>query len=482
MNAKYNKYIMIAKYRIFVVALMLFIATGCEDRLEISPISNVGGDNFYLTESDIQQAVVAGYDAIQAYGQYNYVFMLLMEIRADDAAPEDPSHNSSAQGDIDLFRMTPSNSRINSAWNNCYRGIQRCNIVLNRIDDVDFDSTTKNALSGEVKFLRALTYFNMVRLWGDVPLVINEVSDPFESFSIGRTSVTEVYTQIIADLTQAVDQLPQTNEAGRATTDVAKTLLGKVYLTLGNWSDANLILSNVSGYSLQPNFADNFGISNENGIESIFEVQYQAGNGEGSRYPNEVAPFGSESELLNGIGSQRGENIPSLDLLNSFETGDLRKNVSIGILADGITRYAKKLIAIPSADYDSDLNFIVLRYADVLLMRAEALNELGYNTNGEAFDLLNQIRNRAGLASLTDDDLPNQSSFRDAILEERRHEFVSENHRWFDLVRTGRAVEVMNASTSVPRIVSDFQLIYPIPLSAINTVNDLDILPQNPGY
>ena len=274
---------------------------------------------------------------------------------------------------------------------------------------------------------------------------------------------------------------PESNEAGRANRGSAQTLLGKVHLTLGNWSEAIAALRNVSGFSLQPNFADNFGIANENGVESIFEVQFQAGNGEGSPYPNQVAPVGSADELLNGIGSQRGENIPTDMLFDSFEAGDLRRDVSIGVLANGVTKYASKLVDIPVADFDSDLNVIVLRYADVLLMLAEALNEESYVTDGEAFDLLNQIRTRAGLSSLTSGDLPNQGSFRDAVLEERRHEFVSENQRWFDLVRTGRAVEVMNASTSA-FTVNDFQLIYPIPLSALDAINNPAIFPQNPGY
>ncbi|MEO1009695.1 MAG: RagB/SusD family nutrient uptake outer membrane protein [Bacteroidota bacterium] len=466
----------------YISMLMLTaIFVGCEDRLEVNPISEASAAGFFETEADIEQGVVSAYDALQEQGQYGFNFMFLMEIRADDAFVESPTNSNGAQGDMDLFQVSPDNFRIRDSWNGCYNGIQRCNVVLNRIDAVEMEATLKNTRISEVKFVRALTYFNLVRLWGNVPLVLDETEDPFDAFTIGRAPVAEVYGQIIADLNDAVSNLPQANDIGRANRGAAQTLLGKVHLTLGNWEEVSTVLQQVSGFSLQPNFADNFGIANENGIESIFEVQFRAGNGEGSLYPNQVAPVGSGEELLNGIGNQRGENIPSNALFDSFEPGDLRRDVSIGVLSDGTTKYANKLIDIPILDNDSDLNIIVFRYADVLLMLAEALNEQAYTPDGEAFNLLNQIRNRAGLPSLTSANLPDQASFRDAVLEERRHEFVSENQRWFDLVRTGRAIEVMNSSTDI-FTVSEFQLIYPIPLEAIDAINNPDIFPQNPGY
>lgn len=481
-----------SKFLLIVVVFPILFGS-CEDNLEINPISNVSVDAFFKNASDIEQAVVATYDALQEEGQYGFNFMFLMEIRADDAFVESPTNNGGVQGDIDLFQLTPGNGLIQNSWNSCYRGIQRCNIVLNRIDGVDMDASVKATRIGEVKFVRALTYFNLVRLWGDVPLVTTATQDPFELFSVGRSPVSEVYSQIVTDLNDAIANLPGSNDVGRANRGAAQALLGKVHLTIGNWPEAASVLQQVSGFSLQPNFADNFGIANENGQESMFEVQYQGGlgsildndlednSGEGSPFPNQVAPVGSGGELLNGIGNQRGENIPSNDLFDSFETGDLRRDVSIGILSNGVTRYASKLIDIPTLDNDSDLNIIVLRYSDVLLMWAEALNEQSYIADGQAFDLLNQIRNRAGLPSLTSVELPDQSSFRDAVLTERRHEFVSENQRWFDLVRTGRAVQTLNASTNA-FTVSDFQLIYPLPLEAIDAINDPAIFPQNPGY
>jgi len=469
-------------YKLLGAILVIVLVSACDNELQLVPESSVTVDVFFQTEDDIEQAVVAAYASLQDEGQYGFNFMFMMEIRADDAFVESPTNSNGAQGDIDLFQISSDNFRIRDAWNSIYRGIQRCNAVLNRIDDVNMDNAIRDIRKGEVQFLRALHYFNLVRLWGDVPLVLEETSDPFDLFSVGSSPQSVVYQQIIRDLNEASDDLPIiADEIGRATQGAALTLLGKVHLTLGNWGEAVSALRQVSGYELQPVFADNFGIVNENGIESIFEVQFQAGNGEGSLYPNQVAPVGSGAELLNGIGNQRGENIPARELFEAYEEGDLRRDASIGVLASGTGLYAKKLIDIPAADNDSDLNFIVMRYADVVLMLAEALNEQGYSANGEAFDLLNQIRNRAGLASLTAANLPDQSSFREAVYRERRQEFASENQRWFDLLRTGRALEVLNEG-NLPFSVSEFQLLFPIPLTAIDAINDPALFPQNPGY
>ena len=455
------------------------LSYACEDKLELTPISNLSANAFFKTEADIQQAVVAAYDALQSEGQYGFNFMMFMEVRSDNASVESPTNVGGEYGAFDLFTLAPGNSRLARTWDDAYRGIQRANIVLNRINGVKMEKATRNRLSGEVLFLRALTYFNLVRLWGDVPLVTTETTDPFKAFSVGRTPVNQIYTQIIGDLTKAVSLLPASNEAGRATLGAANTLLGKVHLTLKNYPQAVAALRAVSGYNLQPKFADNFGIANENGVESIYEVQFKAGNGEGSRYPNQVAPVGSAAELLNGIGNQRGENIPTQALFDSFEPGDQRRDVSIGRFKT--INFARKLIDIPLQNNDSGLNIIVFRYADVLLMMAEALNEQGYVAGGEAFNLLNQIRKRAGLAALTSTDLPNQKSFREAVWKERRHEFVSENDRWLDLVRTNRALEVLNAGNPTLNVEAH-QLLYPIPLKALDAINNKDIFPQNPGY
>ncbi len=456
------------------------LMTACHSELDLAPVSEVTADNFYQKATDIEQGVVAAYDGLQSQGLYGQNYMFFMEIRSDNATVESPTNSGGVFGEFDLFSLSASNSVIERCWNDTYETISRCNIVLDRIDEIeDLSSERNNVLKGELKFIRALVYFNSVRIWGGIPLVTTTFSNSFDAFSVGKSSVNEVYSQIITDLTDAVNVLPAANEEGRATKGAANGLLGKVHLTLGNTSEAINALRAVTGYTLLAAYEDNFGLDNENSDESIFEIQFQAGNGEGSPYPNLVAPVGSGEVLLGGVGEQKGENIPTNDLYASFEDGDVRRDISIGDL--GTIKYASKLIAPPSNNRDSDVNIIVLRYADILLMLSEALNMQSYVADGEAFDLLNQVRNRAGLASLTSSDLPDQASLSEAILAERRHEFVSENHRWFDLVRTGRAIEVMNASTTV-FTVSEAQLVYPIPQSAVDTMNDPTLLGQNPGY
>lgn len=466
--------------RFVIKALIaIIVLSSCESELEVAPISNLSQDNFYKTASDIEQAVIASYDPLQDVGQYGLNYYFYGDFRADDGIAA-ATASGGAYGELELFQESSNNFLFEETWNSCFKGVQRCNLVLSRIGDVDMPVEVKDVRIGEVKFLRALTYFNLVRLFGAVPLVTTETRDPFDLFSVGRTPVDQVYTQIITDLEEAGSLLPSTtSETGRATQGASDALLGKVFLTLGRWQEALEALNRVNGYSLNPVFANNFGISNENGPESIFEVQFQAGNGEGSRYPNEFAA--DSTELIGGVGTLgRSIGVHSIELYNSFDPNDSRRDASLAITEQG-NIIPLKLIDIPVADYDSDVNIIVLRYADVLLMKAEALNELGYSPSGEAFDLLNQVRNRAGLSSLTSTQVPNQQSFRQAVYDERRFEFVSEFSRWFDLLRTDLAIETMNQYSANFNI-QEFQLLFPVPLTAIDTMNDPVLFPQNPGY
>ena len=234
--------------------------------------------------------------------------------------------------------------------------------------------------------------------------------------------------------------------------------------------------------SLLPNYADNFGIENENSSESLFEIQFTKGGiGEGSPYANLFAPFGA-GELIGNIGTTSGHNLPTQDLFNSYTVGDVRRDITIGTASTSFL-YTKKYLDIPSSNNDGENNFIVLRYADAVLMLAEALNEQGYIADGESFNLINSIRLRAGIPALTSLTTPNQEAFLNAIVNERRWEFALENHRWFDLVRTGKAIEVMNDHTSITgtlETVTTNNLVYPIPQSQIDATNN--VLTQNTGY
>lgn len=482
-----------------IISLFLVINFSCSDQIDLTPVSDPSVTNFFRNEADIEVAVVGAYDALQLIGQYSWGYPFLTEVRSDNSWEFDPTGSGGIFYDIDIFNVNTGNEVVESAWIDGYDGIQRVNIILNRIDDIEMDASLKEVRIGEMKFLRGLTYFNLVRFFGDVPMVLTETVDVIETFEIARSPKEEIYDQIIQDLSEAASSLPATQaEPGRATSGAAHALLGKVYLTLENYDQAIVSLRNVTGYSLMENYADIFGVDNENNAESIFEVQFISGSGsaitanglgdglgEGSPFPNLFAP---STDLVGG-GSAVGNNRPTLDLYDSYDASDLRRDVNIGILSETTdegevseTLYPAKLMATVVGDLDSDVNSIVLRYADVVLMLAEALNSNGYTAGGEAFDLLNQIRDRAGLSTLTSAELPDQTSFALAIENERRWEFAFENHRWFDLVRTGRALEVMNDHTSqnVSFNVEDFQTIYPVPQREIDA--NPDVLDQNPGY
>ena len=467
----------------FILLACVFVFTACSDNLSIEPESDLSLGDFYQTEEDIELAVAGVYDALQDYGQYGAVYKFIMEVRSDNGYVEDLSRSSGQRGAFDIFTEDVNNSFLNDMWVSGYRGIQRANVLLDRIPAVDMPADRKNARTGEVLFLRALTYFNFVRIWGEVPLVVEVVNDPFEAFAHERADVGAIYAQIESDLLRAVDLMSETSAGGRATSGAARTLLAKVYLTQQRYGDAAPVLREVidaGTYRLLDEYAGIFGVANENNAEVIFEVQFKAGGlGEGSPLANEHAPINA-NDLVGGVGNTVGDNLPTPDLFDAYDPVDARRAL-IGQLEDG-RLYSRKYVDVPFADGDSDVNVIVLRYADVLLMLAEVLNEQGYNP--EAFAYLNQVRTRAGVAPFTAAELPDQQTFRTAVEAERRLELAFENHRWFDLVRTGRAVEVMNAhaypNPNISFVVQSHQLLMPIPQTQLDASGGR--LTQNPGY
>ncbi len=465
---------------ILVLVTVFIINTACEDDLNTAPEDVFTAGSFYKNASDIEAAVNAAYGGLQKNGLYGFNYHILMETRTDNTFEEEPS-NSGGFGDVDLFNRVTTNGVFKTTWVDSYVTIQAANIVLNRIDGIDdMDNATKAARIGEVKFIRALVYYNLVNLYGGVPLVTIETTNPTDFFGQGRASVADIYAQIITDLTEAKDQLPETNGIGRATKGAANTLLGKVYLANNNSTEAETALRAVTGYTWINTYADLFGIANENSQGSIFEVQFQSGiNGgaEGSR-------FASKFTSQKNPGS-KGNNIITQDLIDSFEAGDLRLNEIVPDAEDPSIFISTKYIDNDrSLVDDGDNNVIVLRYADALLSLAEALNAQGYVADGEAFDLLNQIRNRAGLSNLDATTVTNQEEFKAALLNERRHEFFYENHRWFDLKRLGNPVQVMNNHFSnivgLNITIDADDLLLPIPLDQLNS--DPGTIQQNPGY
>ena len=475
--------------------IVLLSASSCKkDFLELAPISQQNGNNFYKTAEDMKNALTAAYGGLQYGGLYYSSMHVIGDLRSDNTEITNPNAGADLQA-VDNFTNLPTTSTSSITWAGHYQAIQNTNIVIEKIEPVAMDATLKARYTGEAKFLRALMYFNLVRIFGDVPLVTKVINNPQEGYDYGRESTANVYAQIIADLQAAEASLPFEYtgvDIGRATKGAAMSLLGKVYLTQKNWNLAAAKLKEVidqtasNKYQLLPTYAGVFGVANENNRESIFEVQFKrASTGEGSPFTNQFAPIGSGTAVVS-VGNPLGQNIPTANMNNAYETGDLRKAVSMRtsyvLGANTVNHnYVVKYSGTPAANLDSDNNWIVLRYADVLLMYAEALNEQGYVADGPAFTYLNQIRTRAGLPSKTSNNanaalrVANQADFRLAIEQERRIELAFEGHRWFDLIRTDRALAVLGASGMQPH-----HNVFPIPQTQID-INPGKIT-QNPNY
>ena len=454
---------------ILIAAALLLNACG-KDFLELTPISETNVPNFYTNANDIAVAVNSTYGALQKNDQYGSDFTALMEYRADNVVDNDPSQNAGIRYDIDRLKEIPTNSFLSGSWGSLYSGIYRCNEILSRIDAITMDDKLKSRYKGEASFVRALSYFNLVRLWGRVPLVLTPVTVQ-ESKQTVRDEVAKVYAAIETDLQFAAQNLPATYpaaDAGRATSGAAKALLGKVYLTQKKFALAKTVLKEVidaKTYVLLPDVANVFSVTNKNNQETIFAVKYRKGGvGEG------------HGVYFSNVGLAVVE--PAL--LAAYTAQDKRRAlVETAPLAGSAQQVPRKYFDQISGGNDVGNDFIVLRYADVLLMYAEALNEEVYADTGEAFAALNQVRGRAGINALTAADLPGQASFREAIYQERRLELALENHRWFDLIRTGTAAAAL---LKVGLTVPETRLLYPVPQSEVDVMNNPAGFPQNPGY
>ncbi|HEV7350295.1 RagB/SusD family nutrient uptake outer membrane protein [Telluribacter sp.] len=483
------------KKQLFIFLTVLFL-TGCnEDYINLNPITSASTERFYNTSNDFINAVNATYGVLQNMYRSQYYFG---DIPTDDALAHTGTCINGAC-DFDNFVVNPAESAasnvLSNRWNDAYRGISRSNTILDRIDAVEMNANLKARLKGEAKFLRALYYFNLVQIFGEVPLVVHELKTTEESYSYGKESVNKVYAQIGQDLKDAAAALPQRYsgaDVGRATAGAAKGLLSRVLLFQEKHAAALPLLKEIidsKTYSLLPTFSDVFRHDNGNNAEILFSVQYTKGGlGEGNNIVTQFAPQGSGNAVIVGGGGTLNQ--PTADILNAFESGDKRKNATIAtsyLAANGkpvnIFFVSKFLDPAMNAPQETETDYPVLRYSDVLLMYAESLNETG-NTS-EAHQYLNMVRNRAGLASKEG---LSQSAMRLVIEQERRVELAFEGLRFFDLVRTNRLLPVMNEYFQKNNLkvngqiiqVKDYQKIFPIPQSQID-INSTKIT-QNPGY
>jgi hypothetical protein len=392
---------------------------------------------------------------------------------SDDARKgSNPSDQASTIGPYDNFTQINTEESLGRWWNTLYQGIKRANVVIEKVPGITMDQADQNQYIGEAKFLRALFYFDLVRAWGGVPIV-TDLNPPLD---LVRSTKDEVYSLIMDDLNAAINFLPEKSEEspadfGRATKGAAKSMLARVYLFLGDFPNAEkyaLEVIHSNEYSLEPDFSDANSVKGEHGVESIFEIG-ALGEKEGIENGGD---FYANVQGVRGTPNRGwGFNRPSMDLIQTFEPGDPRMNKTIiflGEVLDGVTILGDgstpDVILAPNGDtleiecYNQKVwtpgtivaptqgyNRRLIRYADVLLMAAEALNENGKPSEAQIY--LNEVRARArggNNSILPDITESNKDALRELILHERRTELALEGFRFWDLVRTGEAEKVLS--------------------------------------
>jgi hypothetical protein len=487
------------KLIIFLTAVSIAGIYSCK-KLDENPSSVIVAQQFYKTASDATSAVNAAYSTLNSdpagdFPLYGRQLNLLVENGSDNQVYS-PSNTNPDVRALGTATYISSNSRVQKVWQQLYYGINRANIAIDNIPAIQMDTTLRDRLVRESKFIRGLLYFNLVRLYGAVPLILhNPTTINPNALLVGRTSVDSVYLQIVSDLKDATN-LPKSYggaDLGRATGGAAHTLLAKVYLTRQDWSNAltqlNIVINGGYGYALFPNYYDAFQKATKNGKEHIFSVQFETNLGA-------VNSTQYLSESFTSFNTQTWPiDVPAdSSLYRLFSATDTRRAVtfysSVYNAATGQTvvysnqyvPYFNKFVDYSltplSIQAQSGINYPVLRYADVLLMYAEAQNELSGGPTADAYAAINQVRTRANVPNLTAS--LNQSDFRDSVFLERRKEFIQEGHRWFDLVRQG-GTTLVDALHKIPAksAASAKNTLFPIPLVEVQLNSKLT---QNPGY
>lgn len=452
----------------FIISILtcglMITATSCKKFLDLKPLDSYTEDTFYNDEKGLQGGLISCYDALQTDSLYGNNLLTLGELRGDNLIDNDPGSGAGVRNQIEVFSETSANSILAGAWLGNYRAIYRCNIILDRAPAISMNETTKNQIIGQAKFIRALSYFNLTRLWGNVPLVL-KVQKTEEARQNSRATTAQVYQQVIDDLTDAAVKLPTSwpdAQRGRATSYAASGLLGKVYIYQKKFDLAAPALKTVVTAIYAKTILDTvpqnktFPNNLKTSKDVIFAVQYLLGG---------VKEFVNQDNRYRNNNNTNIINIPQ----SLFEASDNRK-VLVAITGTG-GRPGK--FNAPQVNNETSGDFPVLRCAEVLLMYAEALNETAYG-NSEAFKALNAVREVAKASLKTPAMLTSQAEFRTAVYLERRLELALEADRWFDIVRT-------NQMSSIFPGIPAFRSIYPVPQVEIDNINNKNGW-QNTGY
>ncbi|MEZ4883809.1 MAG: RagB/SusD family nutrient uptake outer membrane protein [Chitinophagales bacterium] len=492
------------RYLLQIIALSVTLTMiSCEDFLDREPLDQLTTDNFYKTAADADKALLATYSPMQDQ-EWNSKGWMITEIPSDNtqAGGTDPDFTP-----IDNFTVVADNLPVANYWSIRYRQITLANTVITKVNEMDLTQASKNPLLAEAMFLRAVAYFDLVRIYGGVPLI---TAPPVFGADLlyPRAKVAEVYALISADLEFAAEYLPITwggINLGRATKGAANAYLAKAYLTNREYIKARDAAKKVidSGvYDLMESYADNFELAtSDNNKESIFQIQFTGCGpfGTGNALQAFFAPWGEGiTKDRDGWGSQiptsPSSNNPNTTIADAFETGDLRKLPSVmtpnayyptvnpqdggytyptsGASASSVN--IKKYVIGSGANVcfmSTPQNAHLIRYSDVLITYAESIMEIegGLSSNPVALSSFNKVRIRAGLEPVNQID-------RSIVLHERRVEFAFEGQRWFDLLRSGKAIEIMTLHGKNPNL---HNLLFPIPAGELEVNNKLV---QNPGY
>ncbi len=503
--------------KIFLLLVSVLVFGACEKDLNLAPISDPGSNGFYKNADDFKQAVNGVYATFGVNSSLNVdyasMYVVLDESRSDNIYSPGQAGVRDWNA-INNFQNTIATlGTIASIWNMTFNGIMRANTVLDQLKanrGAVGDPALATRFEAEARFLRAYFYFDLVKWFGKVPIFETFVS-PTDALNVGRSSVEDVYSLIISDLNFAISNLPQEYGAadkGRATSFAAKGILARVYLTrsgpklhpdgpcLGTneYGQALNLLQDIiqsNKFAMVSKYADIFDYNKEGNAEIIFDFQFVSGGvGAGGYYPTEYYDEGWGRVNLKFPGGNPGDGSKRVsdDLLNSYDAGDLRIDPTFqmdytdinGQVADA--QFFDKFMNVAKAGgdrFDWSINYPVLRYTDVLMMKAECILQGAPGSQADVDKIVTDVRARANVSAVSNVTL-------DMLLAERRKEFAGENLRWDDLVRTGKVVDVMNAwiqkedvSGKIQPVTNNF-IIYPIPSNQLDVKQGL--YTQNPGY
>lgn len=482
------------KYICAAVISMMAVSCAEDSFVDVSPLNEINSENFFNTEEDYQMALIGAYDLLHT----THKNVIIAEIASDNTvAGGENANDVIGFQEIDLMEHTPVNDQLRNVWEWMYAGVYRTNYIFEFKDKLEFDG--KANVLGQNAFLRAYYYFELVKFFGDVPMPIDERVDFGTASSYPRVPASEVYAQIEADLQYAADNLPLSqDQVGRVTKGAALALLGKAQVYQGKFQEAAATLEqaiNLGTHGLYPDYSSLFLVQAENSIENVFSVQYS--DQEGAGFGCFQCSEGNIAVGFNGIRAYSGPlysdgysfNLPTQELVDEFESGDLRYEPTILDIEkfaaenDGVTYvegynhtgyYNHKYIPrqgeqqLGDSRLTSNKNYRAIRYSDVLLLAAEANAQVGNDAKAQGY--LNQVRDRAGLAAVTS----SGATLLEDIYHERRVELAGEGHRFFDLVRTGRA------AAEIDGFVAGKHEVFPIPRIEIELAGN--VWEQNPGY